>query len=137
MRNSSRLMLGTYLPSRSITLTGKVTSVVFTRTTSSSATSCGAFASVERVRVVWSFEVCVPVSTGGLVLRVVGAVVGAVLGCVVLVWPTRRGRDCARAESAAQQSRERSNTGTTNFLIADSSLVARTANGSAGLTRQL
>src|SRR5205085_7213917 len=129
MRNSSRLILGTYLPSRSSTLTGKVTSVVFTRTTSSSFTSCGALSSVERVRVVvWSLEVCAPVSTGGVLLRGVGDVVGAVVVCcVVLVWPTRRGRDCARNKGAAIESRERSNTGTTtNFLMMDSSLVAWT-----------
>src|SRR2546423_15395451 len=125
MRNSSRLTLGTYLPSRSITLTGSVTSVVFTRTTSSSLTSCGALASVERVRVVVpSFEVGAPVSTGGLSLRGVVEVVGAVVVCVVLVWPTRRGRDCARNAGTATQSRERSRIRTVNFLIADSSRVA-------------
>src|SRR6266446_5178880 len=88
-RKSSLRRFGTYRPSRSITLTGSVTSVVFTLITSPASTSSGPSA----------VEVCAdccellvrfaPPRTGGR------EVVEALLPVEVEVAPTRRARVCA------------------------------------------
>src|SRR5207249_4802578 len=101
-RKSSLRRFGTYRPSRSITLTGNVTRVVFTLMTSPASTSSGPSV----------VEVCAdccellvrfaPPRTGGR------EAVGTVLPVGAEVSPTRRARVCAvrlAAESAKSETK--------------------------------